>query len=164
MTDICHTEILTEEMRHKCLLHKMNFGTPVQVSRLVTEIADRSQKNTQLASRRPFGVGLLVAGYDATGPHLMETCPSGNFYEYLAQAFGSRCQSARTYLENHLEEFPTATPEGLVRHALAAIKASLETDQQLIAEKLHVAIVGRDQEFKELSTEELEVYLAAQEE
>jgi hypothetical protein len=37
---------------------------------------------TQSASSRPFGVGLLVAGYDQTGPHIFYNCPSG-VYEAL---------------------------------------------------------------------------------
>ena len=57
--------------------------------------------------RRPYGVGLLVGGYDkATGAHLYRTCPSGNFYEYSAYAIGARSQSARTYLEKKYETFP----------------------------------------------------------
>ncbi|KAH0472639.1 MAG: uncharacterized protein KVP18_003624 [Porospora cf. gigantea A] len=152
-------KILTEEMRHKCLHHKLTFGSPIQVQRLVIDVADRSQKNTQLASRRPFGVGLLIAGYDSTGPHLFETCPSGNFYEYYAHAFGARCQSARTFLEKHLDDLAEYTPEELIVHALKALRSSLESDQQLTLEKLHVAIVGKDQPFKELTAEELERYL-----
>ena len=57
--------------------------------------------------RRPYGVGLLVAGYDATtGAHLYRTCPSGNFYEYSAYAIGARSQAGRTYLEKKFETFP----------------------------------------------------------
>lgn len=41
-----------------------------------------SQVKTQKASKRPYGVGLLIAGVDEDGPHIFETCPSGNFYEY----------------------------------------------------------------------------------
>lgn len=36
------------------------------------------------SSKRPYGVGLLVAGCDEKGPHLFETCPSGNYFEYYA--------------------------------------------------------------------------------
>jgi 20S proteasome subunit alpha 6 len=42
--------------------------------------------------KRPYGVGLLVAGYDTKGPHLYNTCPSGNYYEYKATAIGARSQ------------------------------------------------------------------------
>jgi len=57
-----------------------------------------SQVKTQKSSKRPYGVGLLVAGVDKDGPHLFETCPSGNYYEYYAYSIGARSQSARTYL------------------------------------------------------------------
>ena len=40
--------------------------------------------------QRPYGVGLLVAGYDSTGPRLFQTCPSGNYYEYFGMALGAR--------------------------------------------------------------------------
>lgn len=103
--------------------------------------------------RRPYGVGLLVAGYDVrgrvayahlpllphacpvlcafapcpclrrllpagweipaltgcwlgaqvTGPHLFQTCPSGNYFEYKAIAIGARSQSAKTYLERYFQ-------------------------------------------------------------
>lgn len=50
-------------------------------------------------------MGMLVAAYDQTGPHLFQTCPSGNYFEYLAMAIGARSQSAKTYLEKHFEDF-----------------------------------------------------------
>ena len=68
-------------------------------------VEDRSQNKTQRSSKRPYGVGLLVAGYDENGPHLYETCPSGNYFEYKAMAIGGRSQSAKTYLEKHFEAF-----------------------------------------------------------
>jgi hypothetical protein len=42
---------------------------------------------------------LLVAAYDRTGPHLLQTAPDGNFYEWHAMALGARSQSAKTALE-----------------------------------------------------------------
>ena len=35
---------------------------------------------TQRYGKRPYGVGLLVAGYDDKGAHIYQTCPSANFY------------------------------------------------------------------------------------
>lgn len=66
--------------------------TAMPVGRLVRQVADKSQKCTQYSWKRPYGVGLLVAGVDRTGPHLFNTCPSGNFYEYKAYAIGLRSQ------------------------------------------------------------------------
>lgn len=69
------------------------------------DLADMHQRTTQSYVRRPYGVGMLVAAYDQTGPHLFQTCPSGNYYEFIAMAIGARSQSAKTYLEKHFENF-----------------------------------------------------------
>lgn len=38
---------------------------------------------------RPFGVALLVAGWDDDGPVLFHTDPSGTYLKYKAMAIGS---------------------------------------------------------------------------
>lgn len=81
------------------------MGTNIQAGRLVLDLADMHQRTTQSYVRRPYGVGMLVAAYDQTGAHLFQTCPSGNYYEYMAMAIGARSQSAKTYLEKHFDEF-----------------------------------------------------------
>ena len=72
-------------------------------------MADKSQIYTQTTTKRPYGVGILYIGYDKTGAHLYETDPSGNYYEYNAQAIGSRAQTAKTYLEKNLDAFYNST-------------------------------------------------------
>ena len=69
------------------------------LSRLVLDVADKQQIQTQISSGRPYGVGLLAIGSDEKGVHLYETNPAGNFYEYYAHAIGARNQAAKTYLE-----------------------------------------------------------------
>lgn len=92
-------------MRGACLNHKFVYGSAMQTERLITQIADKHQRATQSYVRRPYGIGLLVAGYDRTGAHLFQTDPSGNYYEWKAMAIGSRSQSAKTYLERNFEKF-----------------------------------------------------------
>lgn len=84
---------LAKYMRTECLNHKYVYGAPLQANRLLLDVADKHQRCTQMYVRRPYGVGFLVAAFDATGPHLYETCPSGNVHEYLAMAIGTRAQS-----------------------------------------------------------------------
>lgn len=62
------------------------------VGRLARQVADKAQVATQRSWKRPYGVGLLVAGYDKSGAKLFYNCPSGNFYEYKANAIGARSQ------------------------------------------------------------------------
>ena len=61
------------------------------------------QVYTQTSEKRPYGVGMLIIGHDKTGLHLYETSPSGVFFEYRAQSFGARSQSAKTYIERHID-------------------------------------------------------------
>ena len=112
------------------------------------QIADRAQWNTQIAGKRPYGVGLLVAGVDDTGPHLFEFSPSGMTQEMAACAIGARSQMARTYLERHLGEFESATRQDLIRHGLRALKESLAQDKELSVENTSVGVVGRAEEGK----------------
>lgn len=48
---------------------------------------------------RPFGVSLLVAGYDADGPHLFQVDPSGSYFAWKASAIGKNMINAKTFLE-----------------------------------------------------------------
>ena len=131
------------------------------VGRLVRKIADRSQYRTQYSVSRPYGVGLLVAGMDKTGPSLMQTCPSGNYYEYNAYAIGLRSQAARTYLEKMIDKFGECTVDGLVEHALKALEASIQ-DGELTNENCTIAVVGKDLPFTILEGEVDRVVIAVQ--
>ena len=56
-----------------------------QVNRLSLKVADKSQIGTIRAGHRPYGIGLLIAGADSSGPHLFETQPSGQYFECAAR-------------------------------------------------------------------------------
>ena len=117
-----------------------------------------SQLKTQRGEdKRPYGVGLLVAGYDSSGPRLFRTCPSGNYYEHQSIAIGSRCQSSNTYLEIKFDEVKNAdSMEALIKLAIGAMKKS--QDHDITADNIDVSVVGEKQEFKVLSKTELSAY------
>ncbi|GFH17897.1 proteasome endopeptidase complex, partial [Haematococcus lacustris] len=152
--------VLCKYMRNECLNHKYVYESPLPVGRLVRQVADKHQVCTQRSWKRPYGVGLLVGGVDAAGPHLYNTCPSGNYYEYKAVAIGARSQAAKTYLEKHYESFPAASLDELVRHGLKALAGSL-SDGELTAANTAVSIVGQGLAFTILENEGIEPYLAA---
>jgi len=117
--------VLCKWLRTECLNYRFVFEAKQPVGRLVRKIADKHQVHTQRYGRRPYGVGLLIAGVDNSGPHLYETDPSGNFYDYKAQAIGARSQSARTYLEKNFLQFESANRDALIKHALKALRECL---------------------------------------
>merc|ERR1712137_192676 len=143
-------------MRNECLNHRYIQDAPMLVGRLVEQVADMSQQKTQNSSKRPFGVGLLVAGVDERGPHLFETCPSGNFFEYHAMAIGGKSTSAKTYLEKHFESFKDASPEELVRHAVEAMNKTTGSDQSLSVKNTSVAIISPEGKYTEVAAEQIQ--------
>lgn len=150
---------LAKYMRTECLNHKYVYGSVMQAQRLVIDLADKHQRCTQTYIRRPYGVGMLLASYDATGAHLFQTCPSGNYYDCMAMAIGSRCQSAKTYLERHHKNMDDMSSDDLIKHALKALSSCVSGEKELDKENAGIAIVGKDQKFKVLSPEEIQVYL-----
>lgn len=138
---------LAKYLRSECLHNKYVFGASVQTSRLLTDVADMHQKCTQSYVRRPYGVGLLVASYDQTGPHLFNTEPSGEYNEFFAASIGSRSQAARTYLERNLDSFPDASDDDLILHVLRALTSTLQGDKDLTTSNTTIAIVSKDKEF-----------------
>eukprot|EP00762_Andalucia_godoyi_P002349 ANDGO_07588.mRNA.1 Proteasome subunit alpha type-1-B len=151
--------VLSRFMRTECLNHKYVFDAPMPVGRLVLKVADKSQTCTQESSKRPFGVGLLVAGFDETGTHLYQTCPSGNYWDYKAVAIGARSQSAKTYLEKNFDSFASLGKEELVRHALLALRETTGDNVELTTKNTAVSIVGVDTAFTVFEDEGVEPFI-----
>jgi len=129
-------------MKTQSLSSRLTYGRAIPLERIVSAIGDRAQTNTQHYGKRPYGVGLLVAGVDETGPHLFEFQPSGMTQEMVACAIGARSQMARTYLERNLDAFADCGREELVKHGLLALKESLAQDKELTVENCSVGVVG----------------------
>lgn len=154
--------LLSKYMRTECINHKYVYEAPIQVGRLITQVADKSQVHTQQYGRRPYGVGLIVAGYDQTGPHLYETSPSGNFYDYKAIAIGARSQSAKTYLEKNFTTFENASVDELIKHGLFSLRETTQSASDgLTSKNTSVAIVGIDKKYEIFEGAKLQVYLDA---
>ncbi|OIW29577.1 N-terminal nucleophile aminohydrolase [Coniochaeta ligniaria NRRL 30616] len=135
--------VLSNFMKQQCLAHRLTYGRDMPVRSLIDLIGDKAQVNTQHLGKRPYGVGLLVAGVDERGgPHLFEFQPSGMTEEMVAFAIGARSQMARTYLEKNVEKFAECGREELIAHGLKALKESLVQDRELTVENTSVGVVG----------------------
>jgi 20S proteasome subunit alpha 6 len=146
-------------MRQQSLSSRLTYDRPILLSDITSRIADRAQTNTQQYGRRPYGVGLLIAGVDAKGPHLFEFQPSGVTQEMLACGIGARSQMARTYLERELDNFESCGREELIKHALRALKDSLSQDKELTVENTSLGVSGIDEDFKLYEGQEIAEWL-----
>ena len=90
---------------------------------------------------RPFGVALLVAGWDAeSGPQLFHTDPSGTFTRYEATAIGAGCEAANCQI---LEEFrKDMSLDEAKRLAMRVLKTVME--EKLTAENVEFSLVTKD--------------------
>lgn len=142
-----------------------NEYPPVKI--MVQEIAKVMQESTQLGGIRPFGVSLLVGGYDDYNEtfQLYQVDPSGSYFPWKATAIGKTSNSAKTFLEKRWNE--NLQLEDAIHVALLALKESV--DGELIGENLDIAVISEPQEqllgftgtdvpgprFRKLSAEEI---------
>ncbi|CAG2168677.1 unnamed protein product [Oppiella nova] len=152
--------MLSRYMRNECTNQRFAHNEALPVNRLVTNLGNKMQSSTQRYDRRPYGVGLLIAGYDQLGPHVYQTCPSANYFDCKAMSIGARSQSARTYLEKHLDDFADADLKALVRHGLLALRECLPNDMELNTKNVSIAIVGKGHPFAVHDDQKVEQYLA----
>jgi len=153
--------MLSRYMRSECLNYQYAHDSPLPVCRLIANVGNKMQSSTQRYDRRPYGVGLLVAGYDDQGPHIYQTCPSANYFDCKAMAMGARSQSARTYLEKHLTEFSECDKDELIRHGLRALSDTLPNEVELTVKNVSIGLVGEKTPFTILDEQETAVYLTS---
>lgn len=150
---------LARFIRTEAMNHRYMQDSSIPIVRVAEMIGAKHQRHIQSAAKRPFGVGLLIAGYDGKGPHLYQTSPSGDIYDFKATAMGVRSQSARTYLEKHFATFPAATLDELVLHALRALASTTPEGVELNIRNTTIAVVGKDMPFTIYSDEGARKYL-----
>ncbi|KAK3220638.1 hypothetical protein Dsin_014608 [Dipteronia sinensis] len=72
---------------------RFSYGEPMTIESTTQAVCDLAltfgEGDEEESMSRPFGVSLLIAGYDENGPSLYYTDPSGTFWQCHAEAIGS---------------------------------------------------------------------------
>jgi len=96
---------LVDYGRVECQNHRFTYDEPLRVESLTQSICDLAlsfgeggEENKSKMSR-PFGVSLLIGGFDERGPQLFHTDPSGTFVQYDAHAIGQGAEGAVSSLQ-----------------------------------------------------------------
>jgi 20S proteasome subunit alpha 2 len=135
---------------------------------LVQDVARVMQEATQSGGVRPYGVSLLIAGWDdgiepeqeveneddmevetakakgktggirRGGPSLYQVDPSGSYYPWKATAIGKSATSAKTFLEKRYTE--GLELEDAIHIALLTLKETIEGEMN--GETVEIGIVG----------------------
>ncbi|KAI9208761.1 nucleophile aminohydrolase [Polychytrium aggregatum] len=116
--------VLLDKARKSAQEYKRVYMEEPPVAILVKEIAGIMQEYTQSGGVRPFGVSLLIAGYDHTGAALYQVDPSGSYWAWKASAIGKNMINAKTFLEKRFTE--NMEIEDAVHTAILTLKESFE--------------------------------------
>ncbi|TFJ84168.1 hypothetical protein NSK_004640 [Nannochloropsis salina CCMP1776] len=150
---------LVDHARVEAQNHRFSYNEPIRVEALTQGICDLAlnfaEDGDEKKMSRPFGVALLLAGYDDKGPQLFFSDPSGTYAQFKAKAIGSGSEGAQTNLqESYSDSFTLEEAEDL---ALSTLKQVME--EKISAEYVEVCSVTKEG-FKSYGKEALTAVLA----
>jgi 20S proteasome subunit alpha 4 len=120
--------VLVDAARVECQSYKLTVEDPVTIQHVTRLIANRKQVFTQSTGRRPFGISMLLAGFDPDGTaRLFQTEPSGAYAEWMANATGRGQKSVREYLEEHYKEEAVADEMSTLKLAVKALSEVVQS-------------------------------------
>ncbi|KAI9171190.1 Proteasome subunit alpha type-5 [Paramyrothecium foliicola] len=152
---------MVEHARVECQSHAFNYNEPLGVESCTQAICDlalrfgEGAEGEETIMSRPFGVALLIAGYDEDGPQLFHAEPSGTFYRYDAKAIGSGSEGAQAELQNeyHKACLPSLTITDAETLVLKTLKQVME--EKLDAKNVQLASVTKEKGFRIYTDEEM---------
>ena len=147
--------VLINRARVECQSYRLTFEDAPSVEYIAEFVSGIQQRYTQSGGVRPFGISLLLAGYDHNGPQLFQIDPSGSYFAWKASAVGKQMVNAKTFLEKRYND--ELELEDAVHTALLTLKEGFEGAMN--HENIEVGIVGADKKFKVLSPAEIKDYL-----
>ena len=148
---VADARALVDRARIECQVNAFNYSEDLAVETLVKKICDFKQSYTQYGGVRPFGTAMLMAGIDASGPHLYETDPSGAMMAYKAGGIGAGRNEVMEVFEKNFKD--NMTQNQAVNLGLKALSAANENN--LKSDVVEIAVINPEKEFHTLSSEEV---------
>jgi 20S proteasome subunit alpha 5 len=160
---VADARTLVDHARVEAQSHSFTYDEPIGVEALTQALCDLalsfgegSDGDSKKRMSRPFGVALLIAGYDSLrGPQLFFSDPSGTFVQYKAKAIGAGNEGAQSNLEEaYSDKLTLAEAEDL---ALSTLKQVME--EKISTDNIELARVTPDKGFHIATPEEVAVVL-----
>ncbi len=136
---VSDSRVLIDKARVLAQQHRVTYDSEASVESIVKDIADVKQQFTQYGGARPFGVALLIAGYNGS-PKLYATDVSGNYLEYKANAIGENDEKVKEKLRQEYKQ--DLTCEEGVKLALRIFKELQE--ENFDKARFDVGIIKKD--------------------
>lgn len=147
--------LLVRRARKIAQQYYLMYHEPIPTSQLVQRVAYIMQEYTQSGGVRPFGVSLLVAGWDSDKPALYQCDPSGAYFAWKATAMGKNYINGKSFLEKRYSE--DLELEDAIHTAILTLKEGFEGG--MTADNIEIGICSKTG-FKRLTPAEVKDYLA----
>ncbi|KAJ1676481.1 Proteasome subunit alpha type-2, partial [Spiromyces aspiralis] len=124
--------VIVSKARKIAQEYKFEMGEYPPAIVMVKKIASVCQEFTQMGGVRPFGISILVAGFDGGRPALYQVDPSGLYFRWKATAIGKNFVRTKEFLERrYTEETTEADDIGTVISAFKEYSESEVTEDSL---------------------------------
>jgi len=151
---LADARVIINQTQVKAQIHKITYEEPADVWNVAHSIGDRMQFSTLYAGLRPYGVTFLVGGVDKTGPHLIESDPSGMLYEWKAYSIGRGAVLANKIFKQKWK--PNLSGKDALGIALDIISKAEKEKKDSITD---FVVITKDNDFRKLSVEEVKKIL-----
>jgi len=147
--------LLVRRARKIAQQYYLTYSEPIPTTQLVQRVAHIMQEYTQSGGVRPFGVSLLIAGWDNDRGYLFQCDPSGAYFAWKATAMGKNHINGKSFLEKRYSE--ELELEDAIQTAILTLKEGFEG--QMTQDNIEIGICN-SQGFRRLSPNEVKDYLA----
>src|SRR3989344_1230589 len=150
---ISDARVLIERAQLKAQQHKVAYDSDIDILTIVKDMCAIKQVCTQSGGLRPFGVSVLVAGVDISGPVLFETDPTGIFFQYRASVIGEGEPEIEEILSKEYKK--DISIEDALKLAIKALNQILDKDFEV--ERIDAAyITTKDKKFTKVERSHLD--------
>jgi 20S proteasome subunit alpha 5 len=145
--------VLIDHARVEAQNHQFNYLEPLKIELITQAVSDLAMNfgegyegSKRKPMARPYGVALLIAGVDESGPVLYQMDPSGTYLEWQARAIGSGGDTAMTTLkEAYHQNMTLAEAEKLVLQTLKQVM-----EEAISADNVELCVIRSDTKKLEL--------------
>jgi len=161
---VADARTLVDHARVEAQNHTFTYDEPIGVEALTQGVCDLAlafgegqDGDQEKRMSRPFGVALLIAGYDdLDGPQLFVSDPAGTYVRYQAKAIGAGSEGAQSQLEEAYSE--SMTLEEAEELVLSTLKQVME--EKINTENVELARVTPEKGFHLATLEEVGAVLS----
>lgn len=147
--------LLVKKARKMAQQYYLANGEHIPTVQLVQRISAVMQEYTHSGGVRPFGVSLLICGWDNGKPYVFQCDPSGSYFAWKSTAMGKNYINGKTFLEKRYS--PDLELDDAVHTAILTLKEGFEG--KMTEDNIEIGI-SNENGFTRLDASTVKDYLA----